>query len=67
MGSDESHFNFHNCEGQSHKTVSTDHKVTGLTQREMTREWQLVEIDFFFFFKDGKGGAGGGETDSRKF
>ena len=25
VGSDESHFNVHNCEGQSHKTVSTDH------------------------------------------
>ena len=26
MGSDESHFNVSlNCEGQSHKTVSTDH------------------------------------------
>ena len=25
MGSDESHLMFHNCEGQSHKTVSTDH------------------------------------------
>ena len=25
VGSDESHFTFHNCEGQSHKTVSTDH------------------------------------------
>ena len=24
VGSDESHFNVHNCEGQSHKTVSTD-------------------------------------------
>ena len=24
-GSDESHLMFHNCEGQSHKTVSTDH------------------------------------------
>ena len=53
---------FYNCEGQSHKTVSTDHKVTGLTQREMTREWQLVEIDFLFFIflKMGKGGGGGG-------
>ena len=28
MGSDERHFNqFHNCEGQSHKTVSTDHNL----------------------------------------
>ena len=28
MGSDESHFNqFHNCEGQRHKTVSTDHNL----------------------------------------
>ena len=26
MGSDESHLVFHNCEGQSHKTVSIDHK-----------------------------------------
>ena len=25
MGSDECHF--HNCEGQSHKTVSTDHNL----------------------------------------
>ena len=25
VGSDESHFNVYNCEGQSHKTVSTDH------------------------------------------
>ena len=25
MGSDESHFMFYNCEGQDHKTVSTDH------------------------------------------
>ena len=27
VGSNESHLMFHNCEGQSHKTVSTDHKV----------------------------------------
>ena len=28
MGSDESHFlMFHNCEGQSHKTVSTNHNL----------------------------------------
>ena len=28
MGSDESHFSmFHNCEGHSQKTVSTDHNV----------------------------------------
>ena len=27
MGSDESHCMFHNCEGQSHKTVSTDHNL----------------------------------------
>ena len=25
VGSDESHFKFHICEGQSHKTVPTDH------------------------------------------
>ena len=25
MDSDESHLMFHNCEGQSHKTLSTDH------------------------------------------
>ena len=25
VGSDEGHFNFHSCEGQSHKTMSTDH------------------------------------------
>ena len=25
VGSDESHLMFHNCEGQSHKTMSTDH------------------------------------------
>ena len=25
VGSDESHLMFHNCHGQSHKTVSTDH------------------------------------------
>jgi len=27
VGSDESHLMFHNCEGQSHKTVSTDHNL----------------------------------------
>ena len=27
MGRNESHFMFHNCEGQSHKTVSTDHNL----------------------------------------
>ena len=31
VGSDESHLKFHNCEGQSHKTVSTDHEVLLLT------------------------------------
>ena len=49
---------FHNCEGQSHKTVSTDHKVTGLTQREVTREWQLVEIFFLRWESGGRGGGG---------
>ena len=51
---------FHNCEGQSRKTVSTDHKVTGLTQMEMIRDWLLVEG--FNFFKVGKW-----KTDSQKF
>ena len=27
VGSDMSHFNVYNCEGQRHKTVSTDHNL----------------------------------------
>ena len=33
--SDESHFNqFHNCEGQRHKTVSTDHNLSSERRTE---------------------------------
>ena len=47
VGSDESHLVFHNCEGQSHKTVSIDHKTfkeKGEPKRIRTEVPLLVHI-----------------------
>ena len=47
VGSDESHLMFHNCEGQSHKTVSTNHNLSeekGEPKRYRTEDLPLTSL-----------------------
>ena len=53
MGSDESHFNVSvGSDGQSHKTVSTNHRPNRLTKMMMMMSWCLMSSDVIWHIRD---------------